>query len=122
MSDTKATVYVAGPMRNYSYYNFPAFDSAKEFLESHGWTVLSPADMDREDGFDALEKDWPADYDWGLIPDGFDFQACVTRDIEAVRKCDAIYMLEGWTKSKGAMAEYALAVWLGKQIIMQGIE
>ena len=30
-------------------------------------------------------------------------------DLEIVRRCDAIYMLDNWEASKGAMGEYALA-------------
>jgi len=36
--------------------------------------------------------------------------------------CDAIYMLRGWERSKGARAEYAVAVWIGLEIIYQGGE
>ena len=36
--------------------------------------------------------------------------------------CDAIYMLRGWERSKGARAEHAVAVWIGLEIVYQGGE
>ena len=44
-------IYVAGPMRGFPLYNFPAFDAAAAELRRHGHTVISPADHDREMGF-----------------------------------------------------------------------
>ena len=37
----------------------------------------------------------------------------IKRDVEALLECDAIYMLPGWKNSKGAVAEVAVADWLG---------
>ena len=74
--------------------------------------------MDRVVGFDGLKC--APDTDWSAIPKGFNFDNCVTRDIEAVRWCDAIYMLPGWENSKGARAELAIANWIGKQIEYYG--
>jgi hypothetical protein len=98
-------------------FNFPAFDDARDRLRAAGWEVASPADMDRQAGFDPA--DLPTTHDWSIIPDGFDFNAAFERDIQAVRECDFIYMLDGWEKSKGARAEKAVAEWLGKTIMYQ---
>jgi len=112
------SIYIAGPMRGAEFYNFPAFDAAKERLEKQGWEVVSPADMDRSiDGLNPAQL--PADTDWQIFPGGVDFQECVTRDIEAVRSCDAIFMLMGWEHSFGAIAERAVAVWTGKEVIYE---
>ena len=110
-------VYLAGAMRKIPFYNFPAFDAARDILSGQGCEVISPADLDREAGFDAM-KCHP-DTDWNAIPDHFSFDECVTRDIEAVRKCDLIFLLTGWETSTGARAEKALAEWLGKEIRYQ---
>ena len=40
-------------------------------------------------------------------------------DIEALFKCDAIYMLKDWGDSKGARVEVAIAKELGLKIIYQ---
>jgi hypothetical protein len=106
-------------MRSKKYHNFPAFDAARDRLHNEGWAVESPADLDRENGYDAM--DMPEDTDWDQIPEGFDFDACVDRDINAIKSCDAIYMLVGWQASKGARAEKALAEWLGKQVMYESV-
>lgn len=105
-------------MRGIQLYNFPAFDVARDLLRANGWDVISPADMDRAaDGFNPAEL--PAEHDWNQFPEGVAFSDCVRRDLEAVIYCDAIYLLPGWERSKGARAEYAVAVWLGKEVIEQ---
>lgn len=112
-------IYIAGKMRGVPYYNFPAFDHAKMKLLKAGHKAVSPADLDRENGFDPMKMAWPDDYNWNKIPDGFDFMCCVDRDIEAVKECDAILLLKGWESSSGARAEKALAEWLGKKILYE---
>ena len=109
-------IYIAGPMRGIPYYNFPAFDAARYKLIQEGNIVVSPADLDRSAGFNAMEL--PSTSDWNAIPSGFDFNDCVDRDLQAVRDCEALCLLRGWEKSKGACAEKALAEWLGKTIIV----
>ena len=107
--------YVAGPMRSKKWLNFPAFDKARDLLIEQGYKVISPADLDRECGFDATKL--PEDTDWNLIPKDFSLEECVKRDVEAVMGCDCIFMLPGWEYSTGAKAEKALAEWLGKEIL-----
>lgn len=105
-------VYIAGPMRGIRHYNFPEFDRARDVLIAHGHTVVSPADLDREVGFDALAL--PHETDWSAWPEGeFDRSACIQRDVAAVLSCDAIHVLHGWQQSEGARAEVALAKWAG---------
>jgi hypothetical protein len=106
------TVYVAGPMRNYPLFNFPAFDEAEARLRAAGWNVISPAAMDRTLGFDEHQ---------GHL-DGFDMDAAVRRDIDAILSLspvneDAVAMLPGWERSRGARAEKALAEWRGLAVI-----
>ena len=109
-------------MRGKPYFNFPAFDAARDRLTSEGWNVISPADIDRENGFDP--KDLPETTDWNdlsIVP--FGIEDCFDRDIEAIRhKCDAIYMLKGWQTSTGAQAEYWAAKWLHREIIHEKVE
>jgi len=107
------SIYIAGPMRGYEKYNFPAFDLAKKWLEEIGWDVaISPADIDREHNPDVES----------LPPDAIDraFLARVAvRDVEAIAGCDAIFMLDGWQQSKGATAELAVAKWIGLHVVYQ---
>lgn len=112
------TIYIAGPMRAAPFFNFPSFDIARDRLIASGWQVISPADMDREHGFDAL--DMPPDSDWNdLSQVPFTIQECFDHDIEAVKRADAIFMLKGWDKSTGAQAEYWCAKWLQKEVLFE---
>ena len=104
-------VYVAGPMRGYPDFNFPAFDAASARLRAAGWVVLSPAEIERADGFDERGMT-------GNEPlEGKRMKDIVRRDIGAVLASDAIYLLRGWDKSTGALAELAVARWLGLEIL-----
>lgn len=117
-SEKPLTVYVAGPMRGKKFFNFPAFDDAKEDLESQGFSVISPADLDRAVGFDP--EILGSDYDWtDLNKCDFSLMDAIDRDVAALKKCDAIYLLRGWESSKGANAEKALAEWMLLEVMYQ---
>lgn len=116
--DTKGgTVYIAGPMRGYPEFNFPAFDKASAAWRSKGWQVISPAEMDREAGFNPRGMT-------GTEPlNVTQMAAFVERDLGAIRSLisargDGIVLLAGWEESRGATAEKAVAEWLGLSIFL----
>jgi hypothetical protein len=111
MTNNPIKIYIAGPMRGKPFFNFPAFDAAKADLESKGFEVISPADLDRATGFDP--------YDWTNIESDFSLMDAIDRDVAALKKCDTIYMLRGWESSKGAKAEKAVAEWIGLGVLYQ---
>jgi hypothetical protein len=113
----KRRIYIAGPMRGVPLFNFPAFDSAAAAMVAIGDEPVSPADLDRASGFDPATL--PSDFDWSTLPDGFDMVSAMERDIEALRTCHAVYMLDGWQDSRGARAEKALAEWMGLEVLYQ---
>lgn len=119
MSDVsrKPRVYVAGPMRHNPHFNFPEFDRVRDRLSEHGWDVVSPADLDRAFGFDAMTL--PEDTDWSKLPDGMDMFDIMARDLDALETCDAIYMMRGWEKSDGANKEYERATKWGLRAFYQ---
>jgi len=117
MGTRNQVYYVAGKMRGVSYYAAEAFFKAQYELEQRGYTVLNPHHMDLEAGFDVF--DLPEDHDWSTYAPGFNVAACHDRCIQAVKDCDAIYMLKGWRDSKGATAEHALAQWMGKHVVYE---
>lgn len=111
-------VYISGPMTGQPLLGFPAFDAARDELAARGFVPVSPADLDRAAGFDPAKL--PANHDWTDIDSiGFSLSDAMDRDIAALRKCDAIYMLRGWQNSKGAKAELALAQWMGLEVMEQ---
>ena len=111
-------IYIAGPMRKIPHYNFPAFDEAAKTLRERGHDVVSPADLDRAIGFDGMDcKPGTA---WDYEQADFDLGDCFDRDIEAIRSCEAIYLLPGWEDSKGCKMEKAVAEFLGMQVLTAG--
>jgi hypothetical protein len=111
-------VYLSGPMRGIPYYNFPAFDDAATVIEqNYDYSVISPADCDRNEGFDPFKL--PKDTDWSRFPEGkLKFRQVAMRDLHHVCECDAICLLPGWERSMGAKAELAVAQWLGLKVFL----
>ena len=107
-------VYISGPMRHHKHYNFPAFDAAEAALAGMGHDAINPATLDRQAGLV-----FPADQDWGQLPEGVSMLDTFQRDIAALLDCDAIYMLDGWQRSVGAQAEHWVARWLGLHVMHQ---
>lgn len=101
----KGIVYIAGPMRGYPKYNFPAFDIAKQKMIDAGFFVFSPADLDRELG---VTEDTPAED----IPKDF-LRRALERDLAAITKSTHVVLLEGWEASRGVRPEAVLAYELG---------
>ncbi len=108
--------YISGPMRGYAEFNFPAFDAAAKVLREQGYAVLSPAEMDREHGFDGN----------GLTGtteelDAVDFcpATAIRRDLDVIlaAECVGVIVLPNWEGSRGANVEVSLAQLLGKPVI-----
>lgn len=108
------TVYIAGPMRGRPHYNFQAFDIARDFLRDfHGFDVISPADLDREQRFmkdDALP---PVD---GYV-EGFtrlDWHEVMKKDLARILDdADLVALLPHWEDSEGAQVEVTVARAIG---------
>lgn len=106
-------VYISGPMTGLPDYNFPAFFEAAAKLKAEGWAPTNPAYKDLQNG-DVEKVDGRY-----VMTDRFDLGRVLLDDLACVRHANAIYLLEGWEKSKGARAEHALAVALDKEIIFE---
>lgn len=110
--------YLAGPMRGYKMFNFPAFKLATKLWTIRGYDITSPADMDEDlDHIDPIHDPAVAE---GSTSEGLKgmTRKMAERDIETIRnldpeKGDALIVLPGWRKSVGATAEVSLARWLG---------
>ena len=97
-------IYIAGPMSGYPEYNFPAFYKAEETFKKHGYDVVNPASLN-------------------VVPEGVTvvsgdkyWKKFMQEDINQLMTCDAIYMLHGWEKSKGASLEHHIAKELGLKV------
>jgi hypothetical protein len=91
--------YIAGPMTGYSEWNFPAFNKAADHLTKLGHTAVNPVDINPDTTTPWIE--------------------CMKADLRALIDCDAIYMLSGWNKSKGATLEYVVATGLGLEVFYE---
>ena len=106
----RKTIYIAGPMAGLPNNNRSAFLTAHERLNRDGWCVVTPI------GFDAV---------FGLKehPDNYNLlRACMESELAAIPFLDAIYLLKGWEKSKGARKELKVALEHGLQIIVEESE
>lgn len=105
--------YIAGPMTGLPHFNIPAFDAAAEDLRAKGYEIVSPAELDDPDdraaamaspdgsalqyGSDALRKQTWADF--------------LARDVKLLTDggFDAVFVLPGWDRSRGARLETFVA-------------
>lgn len=83
-------IYIAGPMTGLPEFNYPAFHSAAAALRAQGHHVENPA-----------ENPMPPCGSW---------QGYMRMSLAQVAKCDAVYMLPGWRRSRGARIEHGLAL------------
>lgn len=117
-------IYVAGPMRGYKDFNFPAFYDAAAWLRAKGHTVFNPAESDHETYGQDVNKSETGDIKEAVSQSGFSLREALARDAKFItEEADALYMLAGWEKSTGARAEWTLATALGLLVFYQtGIE
>lgn len=90
-------IYIAGPMTGHADLNFPAFHEVARRLREEGHTVVNPAEINP-----ALDADWTE---------------CMRADIRELVACDAIFLLPGWEKSRGASLEAHIAKALGMVLL-----
>lgn len=96
-------LYLAGPMRGLPLFNFPAFDDAAAALRAVGYDVFSPAEHDRETIAGR-----------GITVEELTIRECMAADMAWIcEHADGVAFLPGSMRSKGALAEIALADALG---------
>lgn len=82
-------VYVAGPITGIPNLNLVAFSEVTDNLRKQQYEVVNPHEL-------CSEKDKP----WSYY-----MRHCV----QALSRCDSIYMLAHWERSKGAVWEHRIA-------------
>jgi hypothetical protein len=121
MEHAPMKLYLAGPMRGYANFNFPAFDFAAGILRMEGHEVFSPAERDRSIHGTTLEDNATGDEKEAIAKTGFSLREALAADTDYIAKhADGIALLPGWEKSSGAQAELALAKALGLTQIILG--
>jgi Domain of unknown function (DUF4406) len=99
-------VYLAGPMRGYADFNFPAFFCAAEKLREAGYEVFSSAEADIKNGFDPVGQGITAE----IERQGFSERELLAADLDWVcREAEMVVVLPGWERSAGANAEVSVA-------------
>ena len=95
-----SVVYIAGPMTGLPEFNYPAFNTAAEWLRVEGHEPLNPADTEslNETG-ETRSWDWYMRHALGMVI-----------------RADGIALLPGWEMSKGATLEHLVALQLGMDI------
>lgn len=94
-----AKIYIAGPMSGLPNFNRDAFNLEALRLQSLGHVALNPA----------------------ILPDGLEQHECMAICIEMVKMADQLVLLPNWERSTGARAEHAMAIKLGKPVILTSI-
>lgn len=113
-------VYLAGPMSNIPYFNFPVFLEAAEKLRNKGYDVFCPAENDIKIYGDFWKNCPKGSHDeMGINGDHVPTYREVLRvDLNWILdNAEIIAYLPGWEKSKGVKAEKALAECLGLEEI-----
>lgn len=88
--------YIAGPMTGLPDFNHATFNAAAAALRAQGRTVINPADH-------------------GVVP-GAAWEDYVRADLALLAGCEIIYLLPGWSRSRGAMLEHHVARTLGMPV------
>ena len=104
----KKRIYIAGPMTGRPGFNYPSFRRVAKLLREDGWDVISPVEMGDMIG--------PPEY---LELNVADLAWLKELELETIiRKADAIYLLPGWEKSKGARMELSIALITELEVIL----
>ena len=97
------TVYLSGKMTGLEQSEYERnFKNGADFYKACGFLVVNPCDLSAEV---QREKENPTYEDY------------MQKDLEALRTCTHIAMLEGWESSPGARRERAEAERLGLEIM-----
>ena len=90
-------IYISGPITGTSDYQ-ERFSAAEQIINANGDGDIVAVNPVKETAG---------------IPDGSPWETYKKACMKILADCDAIYMLEGWTGSRGARLEYLVAMELG---------
>lgn len=96
--ENEKIVYISGAITGTLDY-MERFGAAEKTLKYWGYKPINPA---------KINSKLPADTTWS----GY-----MRSSIKLLMKADAIYMIRGWKKSKGAVLEHTIARALGMEVV-----
>ena len=96
-------IYISGPITGTDDY-MERFEAAEKMLTEAGLSVVNPAKVSAQ-----LPKDTTT------------YSEYMEMSITMLGMCEAIYMLENWTESKGAVVEFEYAYKNRKSILFEGV-
>lgn len=88
-------VYISGPITGMPGLNQAAFSEVEKTLYALGYSPVNPFSVCANIGSNPTWRDY------------------MRKDIQALCRCDKIFLLPGWWKSKGARIEWILSKILG---------
>lgn len=94
--------YISGPMTGKPNFNYAYFDEIAANLRAQGFTILSPSELGDGSQHDPDAPQKPYGY-W------------LREAVKMLCRADRIIMIPGWTESKGARAEFAMALDCGME-------
>ena len=113
----KLTIYISGGMTGYKDFNYPKFNRVAEELRAKGFDVINPAaDVEpvQLGGKSLSIAELLDKQKTGEIPQSEGWKLFLRGDIiTMMAKCNAIYLLKNWKKSKGARFEHSCAKRMG---------
>ena len=90
-------IYLSGQMSGIPDHNFPAFNRHAAELRAAGFEVVNPAELNPD-----TTMTW---------------EECLRVDLRELCSCDAIALMPGWERSKGANLELHVAHRLGLEVM-----
>lgn len=93
-------VYISGPISGTADYK-QRFAAAEKKLTAKGYEVINPVKVAE------------------VLPASLDYNNYLTIDMALLAATQAIYMLEGWQNSSGAIEEYKVAAGTNKKVLFE---
>lgn len=104
-------IYLAGPMTGIPLFNFPKFMRVAGELRAKGHTVFNPAERDIErHGTDISVGNLTGSPEQAKAEHGLTIRDALHDDLVFITKnADAIFLMNGWEHSNGALSEFFTA-------------